>query len=134
MRFLFFFSNVQNRKKYDRKKFQWLYSDYSCDEFFAKNFDCKNFPIQVSCHFHKYFPVQNNSSLQYPSRYQVVSEQRGVIQVPLSTSFPRKFIRLCFHATTQALRSCLLVQRANVILYFTSNLNCDISQNCSWWI
>ena len=34
---------------------------------FHKKFQSQNFSIQVSCHFRKYFPAQNNSSLQYLS-------------------------------------------------------------------
>ena len=63
--FLRFFCKRLKSQKCDRKKFQWLYSDYSCDEFSQKFFNHKNFPIQVSCHFCKYFRAQNNSSLQY---------------------------------------------------------------------
>ena len=59
------FANVRNRKKCDRKKFQWLYSDYSHDEFSQKFFNFKNFSVEVSWHFRKFFSAQNNSSLQY---------------------------------------------------------------------
>ena len=59
------FVNVRSRKKYDRKKFQCLYSDYTCDEFSPKFFNCQNFYIKVSWHFCKCFSAQNDSSLQY---------------------------------------------------------------------
>ena len=59
--------------------FQWLYSD---DEFLQKFFDRKNFPIQVSCYFCKYFPVQNNSSLQYG--WIVAVGGRGVLSYDFS--------------------------------------------------
>ena len=55
-------------KKYVCKKFQFLYSDYSSNELRQKLFNCRNFPIEISWHFCKFFqrkiiPVYSMTSI-----------------------------------------------------------------------
>ena len=57
-----FFCECSKSQKYDRKKFQWLYSDYSWDEFSQKISIAKIFPSKFPAIFanifqHKIIPV-----------------------------------------------------------------------------